>query len=135
MGDPTEISEDRTFVPEVPPRPDLPPSRKEAMALLHDLRREREAEQLRAVLATESGLAVIGRILNRCGVYTKAQVISEADQGARAIGVQLVRDIDALGDDAYPDFLRATKALQRAWKGEDDAAASNQGPATRARSS
>ena len=114
-----------------PVRPDLPKSRKEAMALLYELRRERERRQLEAVLATEAGLAVIGRILNRCGIYSKAQVLSEADQGARAVGMQLVHDIDALHDDAYPNFLRATKALQRAWKGEDDAAASNQGPAKR----
>jgi len=122
MGDPTELREDFVIASAPAPARDLPKSHKKAQELLYELRRQRERNQLLAVLSTEAGLAVLGRILNRCGIYAKAGVISESDQGKRAIGMQLVYDIDALSDDAYPDFLRTFRKLQRVWAEEDNAA-------------
>lgn len=123
MPDPLDIREDRSIVPDgPPPRTDLPKSRKERDILLYELRRQREGNDLRAVLASDPGLAFLVRLLNRCGIYAKAEVISECDQGKRAIGMQIVHEICALSDDAYPDFLRTARKLLRSWAAEDDAA-------------
>lgn len=72
------------------------------------LRREREIEELRAILATHGGRAFIWRLLAQCGVYRQSFTGNSTtffNEGKRDIGVWLIGELEACDPKAYAKLI------------------------------
>ena len=109
---------------DISPRIGLEPSRKKFQEELFDIRQNRERGELNDVLATESGQAVIMRILDKCHIYSESH-LSEAAQGQRCLGIYLIKEIRSLSIESYPAMLQNHDKRQKRIKEEEAAMDSN----------
>jgi hypothetical protein len=69
------------------------------------IRREREANELRAVVGTVDGGRVLWRILADCGAFRQSESLEPQylayREGQRAVALGLIADINAVDADAY----------------------------------
>lgn len=80
----------------------------------HNLEQQRQDEELREVLDTYSGRAVIWRILGSCALYQAAP--GDKDQayrqsGRRDVGLELIANLDKVNKTAYS--IMANEAVSR----------------------
>ena len=106
------------------PRVGMPASRRKSQEEAWQAKRDRENAELSKVLATEEGQAVIMRILNDCHIYSP-EMLTDADQGRRILGVKIVRQIVSLSPDAWPDMLANDFRRQARLKEAEDSTHAN----------
>lgn len=97
-----------------------PLTKQEVASKVFQRKKNREADELSAVLATDEGQAVVMRILDGCGIYEDA-ILTEAQQGQRKVGIRLIRAISALSPDSYPNLLLNHSKRQLRYRAEEDA--------------
>lgn len=124
IADPT-FTEDTVHVGnDQAPRIGLAPSRRKSQEEAYLAKLDRERAELSAVLNTEEGQAVIMRVLHECHIYA-AEVLSEAAQGRRVLGIKIIQQITALSADSYPNLLIGHAKRQQRLKDAEHATDAN----------
>lgn len=96
-----------------------PLTKQEVAAKIFQRKKNRQAQELGAVLATDEGQAVIMRILSDCHIYSDV-ILDEPRAGQRQLGIRLIKEIHALGDDSYPNLLINHDKRQLRYRAEED---------------
>jgi len=91
-----------------------------------ELRRERAyLGSLRDVMGTPSGRLVVEALLTRVGVwkstFNRDPMTMAYDEGRRSVGVELLKELDALGSALYDQLVAERRARLEADRREDDA--------------
>lgn len=122
MTDPVHdpLQEDSMIVETAPPGVGLQKSRKQQQQEAFLIKQERERNELNKVLNTQEGQAVIMRLIDQCHIYSD-QMLDDAAQGQRILGVKLVKQICALSPDSWPNMLLAHAKRQQLLKDAEDA--------------
>lgn len=77
---------------------------------------EQETEELRQVLETRPGRAVIWRILSECGIYHEAPVqpdLAARFNGRRGIGIKILKDIFEANEEVYIMMMRESEEYMK----------------------
>ena len=80
------------------------------------LRRERQSEELKQVLETPHGRAVIWRFLSYCGMYHDAPVDPDAAarfNGRRSIGIKILEDVFEANENVYVMMMRESEEYKK----------------------
>lgn len=94
-------------------------TKQDAEKLIYQHQQDRNQAELRAVLNTDAGQALILRILDECHVYADA-VLDKAAQGRRQVGIRLIHAIRELGPDSYPRLLLNHAERMQRYREEED---------------
>ena len=83
---------------------------------LDKVRREELAKAFREVLITAEGKRVLYWLLEQCGIYhggfTGDNALAQYRDGRRAIGLELLAQLDALDPRLYPNMLLAIAEMR-----------------------
>lgn len=97
-------SDDRIYEHIPPPAPDDGPQTTEARISAVERQRERERNELMAVLNLPEGQALIFRILGFCNVYSTTMG-NKGAEGRRQVGLWLIDAITKADPEMYPQLL------------------------------